>query len=246
MLRTDLKLAMMPFFLCLVGSLSPCEAQTATTTQAVEDNSQTGSPLTVSGTIVLQETKRGARVRIGITEDISIRNISGKTILTFVAWLDVVPSRGSAERFVRQYECFFAPDVIKPGDIHAISEPHSETEEPFNPHDPPEIPRAELRIVFVQFLDGSVFGNEFLGEEILSARREAWQVMERLNRTFVRSGEGAFVEELFAPREPGPIDGLLANVRQTQRQLGTRSAVGQIRRMLDFAEERTAGFQATN
>lgn len=234
-------------FLVLSGSV-PLRAQTTNSTVIVQDGSGSGSPFSVSGSVTIRETRRGDAVRVSITEnDISTKNISSQTILAVVAWLEITPAYGSPRRFVRQYECFFASDVIKPGDEHGVSEPSdSEAEEPFDADDPPRAPRAEIRFVYVQFIDGSIFGHEGFGEHLMTLRRQTRKHLSNLEKTYDRQGEAAFLEELYQPAEPGEVDALIGNVRGTQRQRGTLAAVAQIRAMLNHAKERQQAFDQTS
>ncbi len=220
-------------------------AQTTSTVVIVQDGSALGSPTVISGTIEIRETTMDSTVRVSLTENqITARNISSTTILTLVVWIDVFPAYGSPQRFVRQYECFFAPDVIKPSDEHLISQKKfQELVEPYNPEEPPRTPRAEAKIVYVQFLDGTIFGHEGFGANLQMLRRLTWKHLRRLDTTYRTRGEAAFLAELNDPVEPGEIDVLIENVRQTQRLRGTETAVAQIRGMLNTAKERQQGFR---
>lgn len=214
---------------------------------AVEDRSAPGSPLVISGTVEIRETGSGSSLRVSLSEhNIVARNISSKTILALVVWLDVLPSYASPQRFVRQYECFFAPDVINPGDDHSLTEPTvGEQIEPYDPSRPAETARAEARTVYVQFLDGSIFGDEGFGDHLRTLRRQTRRHLHHLDKTYTHRGEAAFLEELNETVEPGEVDVLVENVRRTQKRLGTSAAIGQIRRMLEFARERQSGFTSS-
>lgn len=232
--------------LCLcvsVAFLPICEAQTDVSKAEVQDISAPGSPLVISGTVTIKETfMGGGRVLVSTTEDIIARNISSKTILTLVAKLELVPAHGGPQEYTREYECFFAPDVIKPGDVHSLSGEGMDTADPYDSREPAQTARAQITVQYVQFIDGSIYGKQFFGEHILDVRRTAWRHLKRLNRIYTRHGEEAFVEELNESLEPSPVDVLIEGVRETQRNLGTETAIAQVRKMLNYAEEHKAGF----
>ncbi len=210
----------------------------------VVDRSDPGSPLRISGTVRLRETASAHTATTTLVEeDIVAENISSKTILALVAWLDVTPTYTAPQRSVKQYECFFASDVIKPGEQHSLSDVSASghtTMEDYSRQRAPKTPKAEIRVVYVQFLDGSTFGQEAFARHLLAVRRIAWQHLRRLDRAYKRGGEPAFLEELSERVEPSEVDTLLQNVRETQRTRGTPSAIGQVRLMLKFATERGA------
>jgi hypothetical protein len=229
------------FFVCAWAK------NTKKTVVQVQDRSGPGNPFAISGTVELRETPlENERVRVEISENILAKNISGKTILTFVAWLDLTPAYGGPEHSVRQYECFFAPDVIKPGEDHTLSQPRpGYSIDPYDPADSPQPARAELRIVYVQFLDGSVFGQETLGRHIRSLRKQTWHHLKDLDKTYTKLGEADFLQELSETVEPGEVDVFIENIRQTQRTSGTVAAVLKIQSALEFARERQAGFDSS-
>lgn len=225
--------------------VAPARAETRVTSTDVVDVSEAGSPLRISGSVRLKETTWDGTVRLSHSEEIVAQNISNKTIMTLVVWLDIIPSFTGPKRAVRQYECFFAPDVIRPGDTHPLSLENSrEDVEPYNSAEPPRTASATVRVAYVQFADGSVFGNEAFGADIQRIRKTAWQHLRRLDRTYIRSGEKAFADELNEPIEPAEVNTLIENVRQTQRTSGTIAAVSHLRKMLRLAEEHQIAFTA--
>jgi len=225
------------------ASTGVTEAQTRVTRVTVQDNSALGSPLAINGTVTLRETISNGIVRTAISEDILSRNISGKTILTLVVWVDVKPSYSSPRHFTRQYECFFAADVISSGTEHPLSQANvPETGEPYDPSAAPRSPSAVVTVVYVQFLDGSIFGHEAFGEDIQRMRRMTLKHLRSLDRIYTSFGEAAFTQELNETVEPADVETFFENIRQTLRQQGAQIAIVRIRTSLKFAEDRQAGF----
>jgi len=231
---------LVPVVLCLVTFAG---AETHVTVVRVQDVSAPGSPLAASGTVQLQEFTFGNQVRGSVTSSVTARNVSDRTILALIAELRVVTSYGPPRVLTRRLECFFAPDVIKPGDEEALFQGAAPKRiEPYDSSKPPQTPRAEFRILFVQFVDGSTFGGEAFGEDLMQLRRITWRHLRDLEKTYTRDGEAGFVEELMAPVQPAEVNTFFENLRVTQRQLGTQATMARIRGALQFAEERAAGF----
>lgn len=231
-----------------IGSFSlgfTWSGDTKVTVVQVQDRSASGNPFAVSGTVEIRETPLdNKRVKGEISEDILVRNISGRAILTFVAWLDVVPAYGAPEHSVRQYERFFTSELIDPGDELIFSEPYGYSISPYDfEKSSPESPRAELRIVYVQFLDGSLYGNVAHGRDIRRIRKLTWHYLKDLDKAYTKLGEADFLQELSEIVEPGE-NVLIENLRKMQRTRGTVAAVLHMRHMLQAAEEHQAGFTA--
>lgn len=171
-------------------------------------------------------------------QQINYKNISDKTILTVVVWLEVVYPHGEREKQTFQYECFFAPDVIAPGDEDLLNSPklpHKTV--PLRAPTRTMEPRALVRVMYVQFLDGSVFGEEKFGDDILELRHRTWKTLKRLNEIYTRLGAEEFMQALQEPAEPLEVNTLLDNVRFTASKYGASDAAGKIERMLTIAKE---------
>jgi len=199
----------------------------------------------VSGTLRLRENVSDNTVRTSVeTENIVGKNISGRTIMMVVLWLDISPSFAAPSRSERQYECFFAEDVIKPGDEHSFSaNAKRESAELLDPGTVPRQPQASVRVVYVQFDDGSEFGQDGFATRLFTLRRITWQNLSRLDRAYERGGEELFLEELARPVDPQEVNTFVESIRDTQRRLGTPSAVAQVHKGLRFAEERKGLFK---
>lgn len=219
-------------------------ASTKITALTVEDHSSSGSPVQISGQVRLRETFVGNEMTTSILEDrLVAKNISDRTILMMIVWVELYPSHAGADRSVRQYECFFAPDVIKPGDDHSLAgDTGRQDRQPFNPGQRAREPRLEAKVAYIQFLDGSEFGDPAQADQMFLLRKVTRRNLNRLNRAFDTSGEAAFREALSEKVQPGEVDVFFENIRITARTRGTKFAVAQVKVAIKFAEERTAGF----
>lgn len=239
MLLTKRFLLFLATGLVSICGLAPHAASAQSAILPVVDKSLPGNPLEISGTVAIWEEIAGGRLQYSFEEHTTAKNISSKTILTVVAWVEAHNSYGRSKRWVKQYECFFAPDVIRPGESIMFSGPRrGTTSEPWDSSPAPHTPRAEARVLYVQFLDGSVYGSPSLARDILQSRRIAWRVLRQLHRTFERQGEEEYLRALNEPVDPPDVDAFIENLRLTQQQFGTPQTVAKIERMLERADER--------
>jgi len=145
-------------------------------------------------------------------------------------------------RFTKEIDCFFGPDIIKPDGQESFSEPpRSVTTEPYDPNRPPRTRQANFRVVYVQFTDGTTFGDEAFAKHLKDLRRITLQELRRLDRAYAHGGEAAFVAELNEAVSPIEVNNFLEGIRRIQREAGTQSALAQVRAALRFAAEHQAG-----
>jgi hypothetical protein len=213
-------------------------------TVPAQDVSSPGNPLAISGSAQISETTSERQVRVSISNDITARNISPKGILALVAWVEVSPAHASMQRFTKELDCFFGPDIIKPGGQESFSAPlRSASTEPYNANSPPRTPQANVRIVYVQFTDGSTFGDEAFAQHLRDLRHITLQNLRRLDRAYARGGVAVFVEELNETVSPAEVNNFLESIRRTQREFGAQAALTRVRAGLQFAEEHKAGLR---
>jgi hypothetical protein len=211
-------------------------------TVPIVDKSASGSPLEISGTARLEQHATANQLEWSWGERIFAKNASHKEILLFIATLNELGGRGNGQRAAPgdgpTYEIdddrFFSETVIKPGESLVIRDTVPGTQNVaccINPLDATEAPRAEFRLIFVQFSDGSTFGDSEQATEALAARNTIMNGLRELLQSYAQ-GSSAFVTKLkesssfsgtaphrriFAKYEEG---GLPASVAETQRLLG--------------------------
>lgn len=207
-----------------------------------QDVSSPGNPLAIAGSVQISETTTGRLVQTSISSNINAKNISSKTILALVVSIEVSPVHAAMRRSTKEFDCFFGPDVIKPGDQESFPEPSGRaTTEPYDPSSSPRTPEANVRVLYVQFTDGSRFGDETFAGHLKELRRITLQNLRRLDRAYRRGGETAFVEELNETVSPIEVNNFLETIRRTQRARGTQAALAQVQTELRFAKEHQAG-----
>ncbi len=181
-------------------------------TIAVEDQSATGSPLAISGTVSSSETVNRDRpawatdredtLTFAYGEDITATNISSQPIVAVV--LSIKYSLPHGERWTRsvQSDYFFKPDMLAPRDTLSIVEPLGDDRTVISPRSPETIePHVEARVLYAQLADGSGFGDEEYGKKIVSLRERAWEMLRRLDQIYRTQGPEQLMEALRQPLE---------------------------------------------
>jgi|SRR5215813_5612772 len=122
----------------------------------------------------------------------AVRNTSSKGILAFVAVVTTTDDHGQAVPCTGRADYIFKSGVLAP------------QEERFaclmDPADPgAKIVETVGAVLFVQFEDGSTWGDMEAGQQVLAARPRKFGFLKRLVETYYESGEDAFTAELNAP-----------------------------------------------
>lgn len=232
----------------LLGSLSlPLAAQVKTL--QVTDLSAPGSPIHISGSLIvaqsIETSPRCASVhsqRCAVTSaqaDVTLRNVGDKPILAFKVEMGTHLSEAdSYSSRVVQSEKIFGP-LLAPGATEPLHVFNGVEITALGPDDQPFAPATEARVVFVQFADGSIFGDQKAGENLLLMRQESLESLAQLEVIYTKQGEQAFVQ---AAKQPGA--GGMLGIAQFEEQDGPAATIARIRRMLTTAKERLAAMSA--
>jgi len=140
-------------------------------------------------------------------------------------------------------EQFFSQHVIEPGDTVPLATGTTGRGSCcINPLDKPRDPKAGFRVEFVQFLDGSTFGDPVSAKDAFASRALTRNFLRKLADTYSEQGEQEFEAQMKDVHGP-----MLPLIRMTANQKGTSAAIAQVREMLAIGEEREAmiGRQAT-
>jgi len=144
-------------------------------------------------------TARGAPVSLLVKHDYAdmgpyaaVRNTSNKGILAFVAVVTTTDEHGQAVPCTGRADFIFRPSALAPQEERFAC--LMDTGDPGS-----KIAETVGAVLFVQFEDGSTWGNVEAGEQVLSARPKKFAFLKRLVETYYESGEDAFAAALNAP-----------------------------------------------
>jgi len=224
----------------------PTSAQV--TTLQVTDASAPDSPIHISGSLIVAESietsPRCAVVhaqRCALTStqyDVTLRNISDQPIVAYVANVNGQTSEGHylgrgyhAERI---FGSLFAPGTGEtwPNSGGVEITPQTAEVQPTNPS-------AAGQVLFVQFADGTTFGDRKAGEGLLLNRQQLLERLVQLDAIYTRQGEQAFDK---AARQPNA--GGMLGIAQFEKEDGPVATIARIRHMLATAEQRLAAMNA--
>ncbi|MGA2234436.1 MAG: hypothetical protein ABSG23_03110 [Terriglobales bacterium] len=168
----------------------------------LQDISVKGSPLHVSGAMLFEDDASKA-VRYSYQVEGSIANMSGRGVVLVVIHFASSGVNGPSLDYTYQNDDFFSSDILQPGkDERFHSSPLRFGAPTVNGHPVPDdldarsAPVATAQAMFVQFIDGSTWGDADLGREPLVVRNQTLTELRRLQRVLAQEGEQALKNEL--------------------------------------------------
>jgi hypothetical protein len=239
-----------PTLLCLalMGCIGlPAAAQVVTL--QVTDTSAPGSPIHISGSVIVAESietsarcavVHASRCSIGSTQkEIKMRNVGNRPIVGYVASLRIRTPNGNFKGGNYESERIFSR-LFVPGETESWPPENGGTEIRSQSADlKPTTSEASAQVVFVQFGDGTIFGDVKSGENLLRTRQQALESLAQLDAIYTEQGEQAFIQ---AAQQPGA--GGMLGIAQFEEQDGPAATIARIRRMLATAKERLAAMSA--
>lgn len=208
-------------------------------TVAVTDKSGEGSPLVSTGFVTISQVSLERQHAWTYEDRLSSRNLSPKPIMTIVEVLDVSYPDGTMVRDIKQYDAFFQSELINPGFSYA-HQPHHQTAAVSNPdaHESRE-PHVEAKVIFVEFSDGTTFGDLSAAKPLLDLRQSLWQSLKDLVSVYEKGGDSAFSAALAKPAPAPEFEPVLDRLRAARASGGVPEQVARIRQMLRIANERS-------
>jgi hypothetical protein len=94
---------------------------------------------------------------------------------------------------------------------------------------------ATFRVLFVQFLDGSTFGDLAVAGDVLASRTTTLQALRELVRVYSEQGEQKFRIQLEG-RSVHDASGILSIICTTGKVKGTGAGISQLRKTLAVGE----------
>ena len=193
------------FVLCLCPSLALQQDFSV----PILDKSGAGTPFQVDGKLTLRESTRANELEWSWGEKVTVKNVSDKAMVLFVATIVEIgrhsppvgrhAALGDGPTFQLEDDRFFKEKLIEPGESFLLRD--TEPGDPdvgccVNPLAETHNPSAEYRVKFVQFGDGSVFGDPTEARGSLAIRRTILRGLRELLKSYDRAGESGFVASL--------------------------------------------------
>jgi hypothetical protein len=172
-------------------------------------------------------------------DDWKAQNTSQLPIVAMVETLTLHFPNGKVATLVNRYEAFFHPTLLQPSEEADLFVPFS-GEEVSRVEEQSFEPYCEAELLWVQFADGTTFGDGKYGADLLRERKETWAALSHLNAVYRSKGARAFLQELQKPIEPAMADGYIQHIRNFQQQHGTDAAALRLEMHLKMAGQRAA------
>jgi hypothetical protein len=208
-----------------------------TYTVPVTDKSDPGIPLQISGTASFTESIVANSVTSSSNFKVKARNVSGKAIVLLLAYFDETGPHGGSTHHPIEIDHFFW-GAIAPG--HSFVLASSRSRRRTYPLETADEPKAEAGVEYVQFVDGSSFGDETAAKDILGLRPV---ILEALRRLDAATDKEEFLARLAQKIQPDDADRFLEAFRQTQKSYGTAVARAQVHTGLIVAKSRAPALQ---
>ncbi len=188
--------------LFLAGGCVMASAQQATqeTFIPVVDRSPSGSPIAVSGTFIVKD-EPAELFRHSGEGKISLTNVSSKPVLLTVLQIHMEVVR-APDMDSRSDDNFFS-NLLQPGSTDTVADSWrfgtASSEAESMPREERVTPGANVSMLFVQFADGSTWGDPTKAKTALEYRVNTVNRLMALESVYRADGENAFIDDLLKP-----------------------------------------------
>ena len=204
-------------------------------TISISDDSPAGSPVSITGTISFPDS---SHVDCSITG----HNHASQSIIMSVVDLKLTKPSGEPGEMGFQRDHFFKPGAISlPNSDFLISLPDCEMGHELNVPRTPTTAEAHARVIFLQFEDGSVWGDAKVGAQLTAQRPEVLAFLKSLKSTYSTDGPDGLEKAIAKDQKPGTKVWLsLAYLRMIRHDFGISAVAETIEQQLATAERRKA------
>jgi hypothetical protein len=182
------------------GSAQPISVQLA-------DESTPDAPVAIAGTVAVNDEIVGEWLKFSYATDLSAVNISSKGVLAVVIKMHVrgINSTGMGSTLRKDY--FFLPRGLEPNtefSIHGTDGPILERRDRVVARRTRS--KAVAKVAFIQFIDGSTWGDVDEAQGMLEERSLTQKELEFLEQVYTTSGEERFMAEIMeGPRSSARV-----------------------------------------
>src|SRR5579862_9718359 len=160
----------------LAQNTSDSEASKQPTQYRLRDISEHDSPLQVVGKVLFRANPNVLTYEV----EAAVKNVSKKDVLS---WSMLVRTSDGVLHFTSSNDYFFTGDVlaagvsasVTSGPISLVAHPQGDIPTSEERHSPDRAVTASAEIEFVQFQDGSTWGDSDIGTEVFQARSATLQ-----------------------------------------------------------------------
>jgi hypothetical protein len=240
MLRPNI---LMSAILCICFQASPTGNRAVA---KISDLSERGSPIGATGEVAFQEQIAGNAVTTQYQAKLEIENKSKESIVAYQISLDLLPPTGIGTHIDYRRDYLFEENLIMPnsretlekeGNSRLVSDSHSDSR---------QNARAELRVIFVEFADGSHFGSSDWGTNLRLSRQATIDRLAGLLHSYQQGKDAAFQTSLsdaiITSRNDDYLMATLSGIDETLKSKGIGVAVEEVRNKLSHAKNHQQAF----
>lgn len=169
-------------------------AQTVT----ILDDSPPNSPVSITGTITFRDS-------LNVTCSIIGHNHSSKSIILSAVDLTFTKPSGEPAELKFQRDHFFKPQTISLPESDWLISSDCQTGTELDVPRKPATPEAHAKLVFLQYEDGSVWGNAKAGAQMMTERREVLAFLKSLKQAYSAEGPDGLARAVAKDQKPGTM-----------------------------------------
>ncbi|MGH9512723.1 MAG: hypothetical protein ACRD2U_11375 [Terriglobales bacterium] len=213
---------------------------------AINDATLGGSPLEVHGNALIHEVISGRQIESAWGANVVVRNVSSKPITLLFATLTELgrhPKGGhtggldDGPTYIIVEDRFFSAD-IEPSDSVVLRDTKPGALSPVccvESTDEVRSPEAKFTVIFVQYADGSIFGDPTAATDVFARRKASVGALSQLAESQA-DGEKSFGERI--DRQCALLGSICPQISQVFERNGEREALMEIRRLLGISQKR--------
>jgi hypothetical protein len=208
-------------------------------TLPIIDKSSAGNPLTNTGSTLFTEASGMDGAFIAHKDDWSVTNVSQKPIVAMVVTMQIRDDDRVVIERLEEFDAFFYPTLLNPGQtISPFSQDFFATHPVDSKYVPLSSPRCEVTTRWVQFSDGTSFGDPSYARSLGQSRIALLNNLEELKAVYSREGLDKFAEQLLKPVKPATSDAYVNHLRNVQKKYGSNKALESLNTHLAVGEQR--------
>lgn len=165
------------------------------------DVSADNSPIRVSGQVMFSENNPKAG-HYSYSVNASASNVSDRSILLMIIDFQANGRSGWGYHHISRRDYFFEPNLLKPEAVENVDQPPlsyglTSTDDKTDMEGDTRLePKAIAKVEFVQFEDGSIWGDKDSALDALDNRAQTLHLLNILEQTYIEAGEPEFLNKL--------------------------------------------------
>jgi hypothetical protein len=201
-------------------------------TISISDDSPAGGPVSITGTVTFRDS-------FNVDCSITGHNHSSKSIITSAVELKLTKPSGEPGQFMFDRDHFFKPLTISLPNSDFIISSDCQVGTELDVPRTPKTPEARARVIFLQYEDGSVWGNAKVGAQLMAQRTEVLAFLKSLKSAYSADGPDGLGKAMAKDQKPGTmVWSKLAALRMIRDASGISAVAETVEQNLATAERR--------